>query len=498
MPKLSIIIPAYKASGTIKKALDSLYESSFKDFEIIVVKDGPDSAVDEVLKAYKKLYVFEQEHGGAPKARNHGAAKANGDILLFWDADCFIAPDSLRRWIEVLDANKDVAFVYSGYAFDNRQGIAGEPFDPWTLRVNNYICTMSPVRKEWFPGFDESLKSLQDWDLWLTVAEKGGKGQFVPGFAFETLLPSEGSISGEGCTEKEWLNRVGVIKKKHNIPERNVCIASLGHKEEGIAFAKAMDADFKTMPSFQVNKYDLVLLLGMYPQEADTHSRVWQNGPEHMKRVVHYTGKDVDLMLDCPFRAITKLAKGLNEWCANVCEDETTAKALARLGIQATVMPLPLSPKGLLTELPQSFKVLVHADEMYKPLSDGIIKAMPDVEFVNATDGPVKMADFTVLLRLAAVPTVGEQDKRALMNGRYMISNIQAPYAGFLSPDKGLHDFKHKVVEKIEFYRGVKEINHKAQKHYLEALDPKVYREFLDKLVVEARSQIKGEVATHA
>lgn len=156
-------------------------------------------------------------------------------------------------------------------------------------------------------------------------------------------------------------------------------------------------------------------------------------------------------------------------------------------------MPLPLSPKHLESHVPEKFKVLVYADDSHSLLSESIVKAMPYVDFQVVDGAPVKMADFTVLLRLARVPVLCDQDKKALINGRYMISNIQAPYAGFLSQEKGLHDFKHKIVEKIASYRGVKEINHKAQRHYLEALHPRTYKAFLENLAVEARTQKKGE-----
>ena len=498
MPKLSVIIPAYKASGTLKACLDHLYDSSFKDIEVIVVLDGPDTAASETLKVYKKVSIFEVPHGGVQKARNFGAKQATGDILLFWDADCYVAPDSLRLWVEALDANPAAAFAYSGYVFNGtdsqRSGIAAHPWDPWLLRVSNFISTMSPVRKEWFFGFDESLKSLQDWDLWLTIADKGGKGIFVPGWAFETDYPSEGSISGEGCQPGVFQDRVATVKRKHKLPERDVCIASLGHRDEGIALAKLLDADYKDMPSFQKHDYKVVMLLGMYPQESDAHMDVFRNGPRELRKVVHYTGKDVELMMGCPFRPIRNLAKGLQKWAINVCEDELTRRALADLGITAKVLPLPVTTKDVLTDLPKDFRVLVHADDAFGPLADSIVKAMPDIKFTIADAAtPVKMADHSVLLRLARIPVLGEQDKKMLVNGRHAISNIKAPYAGFISADRGMHDFKHKVVEKLDFYSQLQEHNRAAQAHYLQELNSEKYSKLLLDLVAEAKGNVVGE-----
>jgi len=59
-------------------------------------------------------------------------------------------------------------------------------FDANSLHRSNYISTMSLIRTEKFPGFDESLHRFQDWDLWLTMLHNGDTGEFTGECSFKT------------------------------------------------------------------------------------------------------------------------------------------------------------------------------------------------------------------------------------------------------------------------------------------------------------------------
>jgi hypothetical protein len=51
----------------------------------------------------------------------------------------------------------------------------------------NYIHTTSLIRREQFPGFDSAIKRFQDWDLWLTILERGGRGTFIQDELFQIV-----------------------------------------------------------------------------------------------------------------------------------------------------------------------------------------------------------------------------------------------------------------------------------------------------------------------
>lgn len=202
MPLISIIIPAFNAEKTIKKTLASIFDQTFKNFEIIVVNDGSKDKTLKILNQYKnKITLVKQPNQGAPAARNTGAKLAQGRYILFVDADVILKPDMLKKMITLIQKNKTLSFVYSSFKFGNKT-FKLWPFNATKLKQMPYIHTTSLIRKDHFPGFDKKLKRFQDWDLWLTMLDRGYKGKFIPEILFSVKA---------GGTMSKWLPK-GVYK----------------------------------------------------------------------------------------------------------------------------------------------------------------------------------------------------------------------------------------------------------------------------------------------
>ena len=99
--KISIIIPTYNDSNVLGKCIESLSAQTFTDFEIIVIDDGSSDKTLEILSDLRlknlELKILKQSHGGAGAARNLGASKAGGEILVFVDADMTFDKDFLKN-----------------------------------------------------------------------------------------------------------------------------------------------------------------------------------------------------------------------------------------------------------------------------------------------------------------------------------------------------------------------------------------------------------------
>lgn len=110
--KISIIIPVYNAEKYISKCLDSILKQTYIDFEVICVNDGSLDDSLSIIESYKnkdkRVKVINQGNGGPSKARNCGLDNANGNYIVFIDADDYIEKNFLGYMLTDIN-NTDVS-----------------------------------------------------------------------------------------------------------------------------------------------------------------------------------------------------------------------------------------------------------------------------------------------------------------------------------------------------------------------------------------------------
>lgn len=186
-PLISVIIPTYQHAGTIGACIDSVLAQTYSNVEIIVVNDGSTDNTVEALEPYQdRITLVNQENQGSNPARNRGFREAHGDFLIFCDADVHMQTQMLEKLHAFLQNDLNVSYAYSSFRFGWKK-FKSFPFDPDRLRRMNYIHTSSLIRRSDFPGFDNDIKRLQDWDVWLTMLESGKKGVYVPEELFQCV-----------------------------------------------------------------------------------------------------------------------------------------------------------------------------------------------------------------------------------------------------------------------------------------------------------------------
>jgi len=231
---ISIIIPVYNQAAKLIKTLESLNKQSYQDYEVIIVNDGSSDGVENLCAKYLGSlatvdhYLFlNQTNLGAPAARNRGYREAKGEYLFFCDADAILHPQALETLLAYLENNPSASYAYSSFMWGKKLFKLGD-FDPEKLKKMPYIHTMSLIRRSDYPasGWDEGIKKLQDWDLWLTMLEEGRVGIFVPEILF-TVTPG-GTISSWLPamaykflpflpSVKKYKNAVKIVKEKHGL-----------------------------------------------------------------------------------------------------------------------------------------------------------------------------------------------------------------------------------------------------------------------------------------
>ena len=109
--ELSIVIPIYNVERTLQRCIDSVLGQSFQDFEMILVDDGSkdNSSVmaDEIAQSDSRISVIHQSNQGLSAARNTGIKVAKGKYITFIDSDDFIAQDTYKGIIDLLNAHPE-------------------------------------------------------------------------------------------------------------------------------------------------------------------------------------------------------------------------------------------------------------------------------------------------------------------------------------------------------------------------------------------------------
>jgi glycosyltransferase involved in cell wall biosynthesis len=198
--RFSVIVPAYQAATVLPQCLTALQQQTIDraQYEIIIVDDGSTDTTAEVaqqgLRTCPEARVIRVEHGGPAQARNTGAQAANGEILLFTDADCAPLPDWIEQFARVF-ADPGISGAAGAYTTQQRSLIARfvqqeyEERYAYTRRQTaiDFIDTYSAAyRREIFldnGGFDAetfSTASVEDQEFSFRLAAGGHQLIFAP------------------------------------------------------------------------------------------------------------------------------------------------------------------------------------------------------------------------------------------------------------------------------------------------------------------------------
>ncbi|MEX6625850.1 glycosyltransferase [Tenacibaculum salmonis] len=200
---LSIIIPVYNTPiKFLKECLDSLklIPSSITS-EIIIVNDGSKS--EGTLSYLSSLddndyCLIHKKNGGPGSARNLGIKKAKGEYIFPLDADD-ILNDDFSLFVSYLKENKSTDVLYGDllYFGDIDKIEKNHQFNKIALWFeNNIVPVCSFVRRSlWVKvgGFDEKLKTFEDYDFWIQCAVKGGEFKYLPMFTYKYRVIDNGA-----------------------------------------------------------------------------------------------------------------------------------------------------------------------------------------------------------------------------------------------------------------------------------------------------------------
>lgn len=199
---IDVVIPVYNGAAYLRQALDSVTAQTCPPRSIIVIDDGSTDQTPHICQEYRgavPLIYHRQENRGLSAARNAGWKKSDAPYIAFLDSDDVWEPGKLAAQVVLWQSSPlaDLVLVYCGYSLIDTTGktihpahlpivqpkLRGRVFQD--LLPKNTISGSGSgviIRREALErvgGFDESLRALEDWDMWLRLAEIGSF-DFVP------------------------------------------------------------------------------------------------------------------------------------------------------------------------------------------------------------------------------------------------------------------------------------------------------------------------------
>ncbi len=218
----SIIIPTYNRASVLSRALDSVLNQSYKDFEIIVVDDGSTDNTEQVIRTYTNAEVIysRQVNKGVSAARNFGTSKTSGNYLIFIDSDDYLAPNALEYFYNgIVESKADL--IHSGLKFIYQDGRSElkSPRDPYNtgkltktgIQLVGTFCLKTELFKR-VGGYDEFLTYGENTELFWRLNNEIIQSHIIDEVTINVTRDSESRAS---TAPENIINSISYILGKH-------------------------------------------------------------------------------------------------------------------------------------------------------------------------------------------------------------------------------------------------------------------------------------------
>ncbi len=243
-PKVSVLICVYNGEKFVRQALESIYNQTYQNFEVIIVDDGSTDKTPDILVNMKDSRTFiyrNPENLGLTKSLNIGLKLCRGQYIARMDADDISLPRRFEKQVEFLEKNSDYALVGSSYYHISEDGkiasltkvLTGDLEIRQGLKKQNWFGHGTVmIRRDCFVslgGYDEKYKFAQDYDLWLKVAEKYKVGNIDESLYCWRTTPL--CISNAKKQEQKYYKNLAISEAQNRMKAKN--LAMKGNTKSG-------------------------------------------------------------------------------------------------------------------------------------------------------------------------------------------------------------------------------------------------------------------------
>jgi glycosyltransferase involved in cell wall biosynthesis len=247
LPLVSVVIPTFNRAPKLRRAVKSVFEQSYKAFEILVIDDGNDDS-EELLQAEfgDCVHYLRGTASGVAAARNLGIAAARGDYIAFLDADDWWYSNKLATVMSIALQRSNVGLFYSKMHIVNERG---EVIRTTPIRTRgpvvypdivegNFIFNSTVVAKksclDQVGGFDTTLTGCEDWELWIRVA-RNFSALLIP----DVLVAYEHLSAGSFTSRYEaWVSAHDEVIAKTLRNDPSISLSWVNRIHSGVSYAK--------------------------------------------------------------------------------------------------------------------------------------------------------------------------------------------------------------------------------------------------------------------
>jgi len=183
---ISVIMPVYNAARIVKRAINSILNQTYSNFEFIIINDGSSDETQTILSAYKdkRIRIISQENRGVTLSLNRGIEASKGNYLARMDADDVALPQRFAKQLEFMEKNPTVAVLGTSTKIiypDGSFRIRKRPLTTKSIKKNIIrICPFSHssvmIRRSVLDKvglYDTSKYVAQDYNLWIRLLSAG-------------------------------------------------------------------------------------------------------------------------------------------------------------------------------------------------------------------------------------------------------------------------------------------------------------------------------------
>jgi len=192
---VTVLMPAYNASGFIKPAIDSILKQTHGDFELLIINDGSTDNTESLIKAYNdpRIRYYYQSNQGVAATLNNGIALTKGKYIWRHDADDISLPTKLEEEVQFLEKNPGIALCACQIAFMTERGkvawhfrqpkndywtnaqpyklVERKDFNPYSPITHGTVLVRTDVMKA-IGGYRSAFITGEDIDVWLQLIQQ--------------------------------------------------------------------------------------------------------------------------------------------------------------------------------------------------------------------------------------------------------------------------------------------------------------------------------------